>query len=202
MAEKYVICRGGKGRMVEHGVAHKFFSNFPKDSVGVVRDVGAHESMVYVIGQGADYMFPNGSLKAIDPAKTGVGHRKKICDICHVLKAHSEFARNQTQEGRRIVRHRSCRACRKNIDKKSMLSAAEKKAAEKLRPKEGALFRCPICRKQTIVGVTAKIVLGHRHGDGSEREFICDSCNTGLGRFNNGNDYLQNAIDYLNLLKR
>lgn len=201
MTEKYVICRGGKGRVVEHGVVHKFSSNFPKNSIGVVREARTHQSRVYVIGKSADYILPNDSLKAIDPTKTGDGYPKKICNICHVLKAHDEFARNQTQKGGRIIRRPSCRNCRMDIDKKPM-TAAEKKAAEKLRPKEGALFRCPICQKETIVGVTAKIVLDHHHSGGTAREFICDSCNTGLGRFKNGKYFLQNAIDYLKRLNK
>jgi len=201
MAEKYVICRGGKGHLVRRGVADKFLSNFPKDSIGVVRDAGAPESMVYVIGQGVDYMLPNNSLTAIDPTRTGDGYPKKICNICHVIKPHDQFARNQTQKGGRIIRRPSCRACRMDIDKKPM-TAAEKKAAEKLRPKEGALFLCPICQKETIVGVTAKIVLDHHHSGGKAREFICDSCNTGLGRFKNGEYFLQNAIDYLKRLNK
>lgn len=57
--------------------------------------------------------------------------------------------------------------------------------------------KCPICQKRSIVGVTAKIVADHDHHTGDIRDFICDSCNTGLGRFKNGNDYLQNAINYL-----
>lgn len=201
MPDAFVICGGGKGRVMERGVEQKSPSNFPKNSIGVVLDVGESESTVYVIGQNADYILTNSSLTAIDPTKTGDGYPKKICNICHVLKAHSEFARNQTQKGGRIITRPSCRICRMDIDKKPM-SAAEKRAAEKLRPKKGSLFRCPICRKQTIVGVTAKIVLDHRHGDGSAREFICDSCNTGLGRFKNGEHFLQNAIDYLERLNK
>ena len=37
----------------------------------------------------------------------------------------------------------------------------------------------------------------HNHHTGNIREFICDSCNTGLGRFKNGKDCLKNAMEYL-----
>ena len=77
------------------------------------------------------------------------------------------------------------------------MTLAAKQEAERQRPEKGSLFKCPICRKRSIVGVTAKIVLDHRHADGASRAFLCDSCNTGLGRFKNGESYLKNAIAYL-----
>ena len=42
-----------------------------------------------------------------------------------------------------------------------------------------------------------KVVADHDHHTGHIRGFICDSCNTGLGRFKNGDNYLKNAIRYL-----
>lgn len=68
---------------------------------------------------------------------------------------------------------------------------------EKQRPKKGAAFKCPICQRRSIADITAKVVADHDHHTGNIRDFICDSCNTGLGRFKNGEDYLQNAIEYL-----
>jgi transcription elongation factor Elf1 len=68
---------------------------------------------------------------------------------------------------------------------------------EKKKPKTGEPFRCPICKKRSIVGVTAKIVADHDHHTGNIRDFICDSCNTGLGRFKNGENYLMNAVNYI-----
>ena len=65
---------------------------------------------------------------------------------------------------------------------------------EKQRPKKGEHFKCPICQKRSIVGITAKVVADHDHHTGHIRGFICDSCNTGLGRFKNGDNYLKNAI--------
>ena len=51
--------------------------------------------------------------------------------------------------------------------------------------------------KITIPGVTSKVVLDHDHNTGKPRAWICDSCNTGLGRFKDRVELLQNAIDYL-----
>jgi len=68
---------------------------------------------------------------------------------------------------------------------------------EKQKPQKGEPFTCPICRKRSIAGVTAKIVADHDHHTGNIRGFICDSCNTGLGRFKNGENYLMNAVNYI-----
>ena len=68
---------------------------------------------------------------------------------------------------------------------------------EKRRPGKGEPFKCPICQKRSIVGVSAKIVADHDHNTGNIRDFICDSCNTGLGRFKNGKDCLKDVLAYL-----
>ena len=69
--------------------------------------------------------------------------------------------------------------------------SSQARSMEKKRPPKGSPFQCPICRKRSIVSVTAKIVADHNHHTGDIRDFICDSCNTGLGRFKNGEDYLR-----------
>ena len=40
-------------------------------------------------------------------------------------------------------------------------------------------------------------MVAETHHTGDIRDIICDSCNTGLGRFKNGKNYLNNAITYL-----
>lgn len=47
------------------------------------------------------------------------------------------------------------------------------------------------------MGINARIVADHDHHTGNIRDFICDSCNTGLGRFNNGKNVLKDALHYL-----
>ena len=193
---EFVVCNTDNGYAIKGNNREEFVSYFASSSVELVRVVGEQLSKIYLIGEKTDYMLANKHLTPIDPTKTGKGYEKKICNICHCLKSHCSFAVNQTDaEGIKTSRP-SCKICRRNIDKKSMTNAA-KKAAEKVRPKNGTLWECPICRKQSIVGVTAQIVLDHRHSDGTSRAFLCDSCNTGLGRFKNGHNYLKNAIAYL-----
>jgi len=49
----------------------------------------------------------------------------------------------------------------------------------------------------SIVGVTANLVKDHDHTTGMAREWICDSCNTGLGRFKDNLKLLEKVIVYL-----
>ncbi|WP_424948405.1 Hpy99I family type II restriction endonuclease [Candidatus Spongiihabitans sp.] len=118
-----------------------------------------------------------------------------------MIKLQSAFQPNQHDSTGKITTRPSCKICRRDIDRKPMTAAAMRKAA-KHKPKKGTLWKCPICQKQCIVDITAKVVLDHRHSDGTSRAFLCDSCNTGLGRFKNGESYLQNAITYLSKFEK
>ena len=66
-----------------------------------------------------------------------------------------------------------------------------------MKPPDKTVFVCPICEKQTVIGVTARIVRDHDHDTGMGRKWICDSCNTGLGRFKDDITILETAIEYL-----
>lgn len=77
------------------------------------------------------------------------------------------------------------------------MSKRVRAAAEAFRPRDSTLWECPLCHKMGIVEVTVRVRLDHNHNTGQARDFICDSCNTGLGRFMNGENLLNNAIAYL-----
>jgi transcription elongation factor Elf1 len=62
---------------------------------------------------------------------------------------------------------------------------------------ENEPFECPICGKRTIAGVTSKVVLDHNHRTGEARGWICDSCNTGIGRFKDDIGLIKRAIKFL-----
>ncbi len=194
--EEYVVCGIDNGYLVENGAPASITTHFNLNSVGIVHETRNEQSVAYIIGENANYLIAGRHLTPLNPLETDKGYAQKICNICHCLKDHNEFSRNQTDAGGKTTTRPSCKICRRNIDQNPM-TKADKARAEKTRPAPGSLFRCPICRKRSIVGVTAKIVLDHRHGDGASREFLCDSCNTGLGRFKNGHNYLKNAITYL-----
>lgn len=87
--------------------------------------------------------------------------------------------------------------CRKDINGVAMIKEEEKRM-ESIKPEKNSIFKCPICEKTSIVGVTANLVKDHDHVTGKAREWICDSCNTGLGRFKDNIEILKKAINYLN----
>lgn len=58
-------------------------------------------------------------------------------------------------------------------------------------------FECPICLKRTIAGVTSKLDLDHSHLTGKVRGWVCDSCNTGIGRFKDDEEMLDRAKEFI-----
>lgn len=131
----------------------------------------------------------------LDIDKTGKPYEYKICNVCHILKRDKEdFDVNQTDaQGRKTTRP-SCKSCRENIDGVP-LKITEKKKLDDIKPTH--FFICPICEKGSIPAITANIVRDHDHLTGNAREWICDSCNTGLGRFKDNIALLKKAIAYL-----
>ncbi|MDR0792642.1 MAG: endonuclease VII domain-containing protein [Chitinophagaceae bacterium] len=119
----------------------------------------------------------------------------KICNVCHILKEdYKDFDINQTDaQGRKTTRP-TCIECRKTIDGVA-LKPSEKKRMNEIKPEK--FFICPICKKSSIPYVTANLVIDHDHETGNARDWICDSCNTGLGRFKDNIELMEKAINYL-----
>lgn len=193
---KWVVCRKGRGYLYnKDNVKERLETNFDIDSVGLVKSEDGDNFIVWLIGIDNIYSVPKADTELIDVIKTGDKYDYKICNVCHCLKPIGQYDKNQNNlHG--TVRRPSCRRCRTNIDKRAP-KTKQAKEMEKRKPKKGEPFICPICRKRSIVGVTAKIVADHDHHTGNIRDFICDSCNTGLGRFKNGENYLMNALNYI-----
>ncbi len=175
-------------------VATRNIGNIPERSVGLVKEVSGGEITVFFIGANRNVKTDSGYVAYLDIKKTGKPYKKKICNVCHLLKDMQEFDINQTDAKGRKTTRPSCKACRVAIDGKPMIPS-EKRRLDAVTPKN--VFTCPICNKKSIVGVTANLVKDHDHITGKGREWICDSCNTGLGRFKDDTNLLQKAIDYL-----
>ncbi len=109
-------------------------------------------------------------------------------------KDYVDFEINQTDAKGRKTTRPSCKSCRVKING-VQLKSEEKKKLDRIKPTH--FFICPICQKGSIPGVTANLVRDHNHYNGKAREWICDSCNTGLGRFKDDKDLLKRAIRYL-----
>ena len=196
-----IVVRRGRGKRVSLGMVQAISSHFEPNSVGQVKRVFDSNLEVLLVGPNVEYELSIEDCQVLDVNETGDQFNEKICNRCHVLKPVGEFDYNQTQTKNRRIRRPSCRLCRMDIDRRYIPNRVKREAA-KSKPPNGSVWRCPICEKQTIVGVTAKLVLDHDHRSGLTRGYICDSCNTGLGRFRNGKTYLQNAITWLEETKR
>ena len=194
--DDWVCCFGGSGFQHEaDGSVSKRKRYFRKNAVGQAKEIRGNTLSVWLIGVDQIWDVNIKDARVIAVLETGDKFSHKICNVCHCLLQVEEFAKNQNNlHG--MVRRPTCRQCRTDIDKRAPKSR-QASLAEKKRPKKGTAFQCPICRKRSIAAVTAKIVADHNHHTGNIRDFICDSCNTGLGRFKNGEDYLRNAIAYL-----
>ena len=167
------------------------------NSVGIIKSTTQESAEVYFIGKSKNVTTSFDFLRSVDVKKTGDECEKKICNVCHILKPTTEaFTKNQNAKGDKPRRRPSCKVCRKIIDGKSITKPEEKRLNAE-RPADKTIFVCPICKKETVVGVTAKIVSDHDHGTGMGRKWICDSCNTGLGRFKDDVAILETAIEYL-----
>ena len=168
-----------------------------KNTVGIVKKISQNEITVFFIGDAKIIQTNKNYVQYLDINKTGKPHKMKICNICHILKENkSHFSINQTDAKGRKTTRPSCKECRKKIDG-IKLSSKEKKKLDNISPKRKTIFTCPICEKRTIVGVTANLVRDHNHKTGKARAWICDSCNTGLGRFKDDIKLIKKMIKYL-----
>lgn len=191
----WIICTHGRGFLYVNGEPEKIYTSFNKNSIGEIKEETDTHYHVWLIGTNNEWLIPKEETTKVDVTKTGDKFDYKICNVCHCWKPVDHFQKNQNNlHG--AVRRPSCRKCRTDIDKRAP-KTKQAKEMEKLKPKTGQAFVCPICRKRSIVGVTAKIVADHDHHTGNIRGWLCDSCNTGLGRFKNGENYLMNAYNYI-----
>jgi len=166
-----------------------------KDEIGFVNRQSGDLLSVYFMQSKSTVTVERKDVEFFDPSKTGDAFPKKVCNICQRLLDTAKFSKNQTGLNNRVVRRPSCDDCRVEIDGVNPPKAETVKWENKkpyLMP-----FECPICKKTTIPGLTSKVVLDHDHKDGKIRGWICESCNTGLGRFKDDINLLQRAIEYL-----
>jgi hypothetical protein len=166
-----------------------------KNDVGILVGSNDKDSEVFFIRLWQEVTINNEDYQTFDVVETGDAFPKKICNVCHKIYKTSEFDKNQNGINNRTVRRPSCKTCRKILD--GMNIPAKAKEAWLSKKPSYTPFECPICRKRTIAGVTSKVVLDHNHRTGEPREWICDSCNTGIGRFKDDAAILQRAIKFL-----
>lgn len=173
-------------------------------SVGVVKEINKNLVNVRFIGKNRVQQTTSDNLIVIDIYRTGKKEgtttppfKYKICNICHVIKNQSlDFEYNQNDGYGRPTTRPSCKKCRVKINGKKMTSK-ERNRMLSTKPKPYDLFECPICKKISIPGVTANIVIDHDHRTGTARAWICDSCNTGIGRFQDNPEMIEKISQYI-----
>jgi len=166
-----------------------------KGDVGVIKSEAENYTSTFFIRIWKQVNLSKNNFKIIDVRKTGDGFSKKICNVCHKLKKTTDFAKNQNAKNNRSVRRPTCKDCRVKMEGVG-ISRTDKLKWLKKKPANEP-FECPICKKRTIAGVTSKVVLEHNHHTGKVGGWICDSCNTGLGRFKDDIGLLKSAIEFL-----
>jgi len=166
-----------------------------KDAVGIIKAETQKGALIFFVRAWQEVELNKNDFQVFDFKKSGDAFPKKICNICHKLLDTSKFAKNQNGINNRSVRRPSCSDCRKHLEGVNM-SAKTKAEWAKKKP-QNIPFECPICEKRTIAGVTSKIVLDHNHRNGEARGWVCDSCNTGIGRFKDDIELINRAIKYI-----
>ena len=166
------------------------------NSVGIIKSIFQEKVQVYFIGKNEDVIAPLDSLSITNVDETGDRWKEKICIICHVRKPIDEFEKNQNNSKGETQRRPSCKGCRKVITGKQM-PAAERRRMEAKRPGKKTVFVCPICEKRSIVDINVDVVADHDHKTGKGRDWICASCNTGLGRFKDDIVFAAKVVQYL-----
>jgi protein-arginine kinase activator protein McsA len=105
----------------------------------------------------------------------------KTCRNCQHQKPIEDFPHFSTKEA---GRKNTCKECSYKLNK-----LRQKLKQENPEPSPGS---CPICNNHTEAWI-----LDHCHFTDSFRGYVCNSCNLGLGRFNDDVELLQKAINYL-----
>lgn len=170
-----------------------------KNEIGIVEKISLPNVTVQFVNTPYQIVLSKDDVDVFDPIKTGDKYNKKICNRCNRLLPVNNFQKNQNGKNNRTVRRPSCNNCRKEIDGVEV-STKDKREWAKSKP-SFQIWECPICKKKTIPGLTSKVVLDHDHKTGKPRAWICDSCNTGLGRFKDDIETIESAITYLKNIK-
>jgi hypothetical protein len=131
-------------------------------------------------------------LFVIEEKKNIESTEKKKCSCCKQMLPYDHFGKNKSKS---LGLACTCKKCLK--ESRDVLSVLHKK--NKL-PKD---YCCAICNRskdQLYTGSKRSeqpFRLDHCKKTGNFRGWICDSCNTGLGKFSENVDVLYKAWEYL-----
>lgn len=177
------------------------FNFIEKNDVGIIEDDFASKKFkVKFLRFNQTINVVKDQIDFFDIEKIGDSFDHKVCDRCFKRLPTNDFSNNRIKKGGFITKRPSCKSCRKIKDGKP-ISQKDRKKWEKLKPKNYDLFKCPICNKSSIAGIS-KIVLDHNHQSGEVRGYLCESCNTGIGRFDDDPTIVIRAKEWLEKLKK
>ena len=162
----------------------------PLNSVGITDKFGN----MYLIKNRIKINLDENDVQFFDISKTGDEYDYKVCDRCFKFLPTTFFPNNRIKK-HSIKKRPSCKDCRKIKDGISV-SSQQRQIWDSKKPKNYDLFECPICKKISIAGIS-KIVLDHNHQNGKVRGYLCESCNTGIGRFDDKPEIIENAKKWL-----
>lgn len=164
--------------------------------VGFIEKENPNDYVVFFLRIGNRCHIQKSQVVHFAIEETGDRFKFKVCDRCYkYLNTEENFSNNRIKKDNIITKRPSCKECRKKKDGVA-IPAKQRAEWETRRPPNGSLFTCPICQKTTIVGIS-KIVLDHNHSTGNVRGWLCESCNTGIGRFDDQIEIIKHAIEWL-----
>ncbi len=170
-------------------------SQIQKYDVGLIQKKRGDRCDVFFLRLSQVCQLPMSGIQIFDISETGDDHSNKVCDRCFKFLNTIEMFANNRIKKHSITKRPSCKKCRKIKDGISVSSELRNEWNLKA-PKRYDLFTCPICTKTTISGIS-KIVLDHNHQTGEVRGYLCESCNTGIGRFDDDPELIKKAIKWL-----
>ena len=180
---------------------NNYDSQLSESDVGFIEKENQNECEVFFLRVGKLCTVKKSDIEKFDIANTGDRFEYKVCDRCYkYLDTEEYFENNRLKKDNVITKRPSCRDCRK-IKNGVPIPSKQRREWESRRPVDGSLFTCPICQKTTIVGIS-KVVLDHNHTTGNVRGWLCESCNTGIGRFDDEIEIIQHSIDWLEKTNR
>jgi hypothetical protein len=118
----------------------------------------------------------------------------KTCNRCFEEKPYSEFyEKTNMKDGYR----NQCKVCVRSgrVAKRFDLTLDHLN-----RMKAEHSGECDICGSEEtaiVYGTTKTLAVDHCHKTGRIRGFLCQNCNTALGKFNDDIELLKSAIEYL-----
>ena len=138
----------------------------------------------------------------------GVIYQK--CNVCHEVKCFDEFPDNQNSVNKGISicdetgrdtgyvtkKRKQCNQCRTSSGKKHSAKANVVFKEHNI-PNSTEETICEICKKTYKQNGNKKMVRDHCHITNTPRGYLCNECNTGLGKLGDDLEGVQNALNYL-----